>query len=104
MEFDFDELLDAYSQARYDFNPDILSKNEVNQIKRLSREKRSDYGIAPIKEAIFEFITSQEKDIYFETQDFDNDDLDGMIVVPPKSRNITLIILNSKHTLLNQIN
>jgi Zn-dependent peptidase ImmA (M78 family) len=99
----FSNLIEDYSQIRYDFNPKALSRREINEIKTLAREKRVEYGIAPIGKNIFDFITSNEKNIYFEKQAFDNKELDGMIFVPSKSRNIAFIILNSNQPLLNQI-
>ncbi|GAB4074783.1 hypothetical protein GCM10028778_22860 [Barrientosiimonas marina] len=100
---DLNNLLDAYSQSRYDFDPKKLTKTEINSIKKLAREKRADYGIAPIGTNIFDYINLQEKNIYFEKQSFHNPDLDGMIIVLPKSRDIAFIILNSSQPLLNQI-
>lgn len=99
----FSELMNSYSQSRYDFNPNTLTKKEINQIKTLAREKRADYGIAPIGKNIFDYIVSKEKKLYFEKQPFENMDLDGLIFVPPKSRDIAFIILNSNQPLLNQI-
>ena len=99
----FDKVLEDYSQSRYDFNPKALSRREIIQIKTLAREKRSDYGIAPIGKNIFDYIMSKEKKVYFERQPFDNQDLDGMIFVPSKSRGNAFIILNSNQPLLNQI-
>lgn len=99
----FSVLLDSYSQSRYDFNPNALTKKEINQIKTLAREKRADYGIAPIGKNIFDYIMSKEKNLYFEKQPFENMDLDGLIYVPSKSRDIAFIILNSNQPLLNQI-
>lgn len=99
----FSNLLDSYSQSRYDFNPKALSKKEIIEIKTLAREKRADYGIAPIGKNIFDYIMSKEKNLYFEKQPFNNKHLDGMIFVPSKSRDIAFIILNSNQPLLNQI-
>lgn len=99
----FSNLIEDYSQIRYDFNPRALTRREINEIKTLAREKRVEYGIAPIGKNIFDFIMSKEKNIYFEKQAFDNKELDGMIFVPSKSRDIAFIILNSNQPLLNQI-
>lgn len=99
----FKRLVESYSQIRYDFNPESLSGKEVLDIRNLAREKRADYGIAPIGEGIFKYISSKEKDLYFDSYPFKNKELDGILYVPASSRDITFIILNSEQALLNQI-
>jgi Zn-dependent peptidase ImmA (M78 family) len=99
----FDELVEAYSQIRYDFDPEALSKSEISKIKTLAREKRVDFGIAPIGKNIFDYIMSKEKNLYFETQPFENKDLDALIFMPSRTSDIAFIILNTNQPLLNQI-
>ena len=51
---------ELFSQNRYDFDPKILDKEDIKEIKGLVKEKRVDYGIAPIGTDIFSFIRQKE--------------------------------------------
>lgn len=95
--------IEEYSQLRYDFDPKALSRQEINEIKELAKEKRADYGIAPIGINIFRYILEKEKDLFFESEAFDNKDLDALIYMPNTSNNIAFIIINSNQSLLNQV-
>lgn len=96
-------LLKQYSQSRYDFNPNALSPEEIQQVKQLAVEKRSEYGIAPIGTDIFIYIRDREQNLYFETEVFENKELDAMIYLPNPNKESAFIILNSGQPLLNQI-
>lgn len=95
--------IEEYSQLRYDFDPKALSRQEINEIKELAKEKRADYGIAPIGINIFRYILEKEKDLFFESEAFDNKDLDALIYMPNTSNNTAFIIINSNQSLLNQV-
>lgn len=95
--------IEEYSQVRYDFDPKALSRQEINEIKELASEKRADYGIAPIGANIFRYIVEKENNLFFETEAFDNKDLDALIYMPNANNNIAFIIINSNQSLLNQI-
>jgi len=98
-----ESVLNQYSQSRYDFNPNALSPEEIRQVKQLAVEKRSEYGIAPIGTDIFTYIRDKEQNLYFETEAFENKELDAMLYLPNPSKESTFIILNSNQPLLNQI-
>jgi len=100
---DLEAKIDEYSQIRYDFDPKALSRHEINEIKELAREKRADYGIAPIGANIFRYVLEKEDNLFFETEAFDNKDLDALIYMPNANNNIAFIIINSNQSLLNQI-
>lgn len=102
MEQILNHLIDNYSQQKYDFNPGTLSKDEIEEIKKLSKEKRLDYGIAPIGINIFKFIRDNEKEIFFEADNF-HSDFDAVIYLPDRSSNLAFIILNKSKPLVNQI-
>lgn len=95
--------IDEYSQVRYDFDPKALSRKEINKIKELAREKRADYGIAPIGVNIFRYISEKENNLFFEKEPFDNKDLDALIYMPNTNNNMAFIIINSSQSLMNQI-
>lgn len=95
--------IEEYSQLRYDFDPKALSRQEINEIKELAKEKRADYGIAPIGINIFRYILEKEKDLFFESEAFDNKDLDALIYMPNTSNSTAFIIINSNQSLLNQV-
>lgn len=98
-----DQQIEKFSQARYDFNIEALSRDEVLYLKKLAKEKRSDYGIAPISTDIFRYISEKESSVFFEYETFDNKDLDALIYLPNPKQDITFIILNSSQPLMNQI-
>ena len=95
-------IIENYSQEKYDFNPDKLTKDEIEEIKILSKEKRHDYGIAPISTNIFKFIRDKEKNLYFEVDNF-NSNFDALIYLTDKNSEIAFIILNKTKPLVNQI-
>gem|GEM_PF-777694 len=95
-------IIDNYSQEKYDFNPDKLTCEEIEDIKALSKEKRHEYGIAPIGRNIFKYIRDKEKNIYFEVDNF-NTSFDALIYLPDKNSEIAFIILNKSKPLVNQI-
>lgn len=96
------KIIEDYSKEKYDFNPDKLTKDEIEEIKILSKEKRHDYGIAPISLNIFKFIRDREKNLYFEIDNF-NSSFDALIYLPDKNSEIAFIILNKTKPLVNQI-
>lgn len=100
---DNQDLFEHYYQKEYDFNTTTLTEDEVRSIKRLVREKRVDYNLAPIGEEIFEWILSQEHDLSFEFVDFDSEKIDGMLYIPSNGKEKAYIILNSNKPLINQI-
>lgn len=99
---DLKTLIDRYSMERYDFKPDLLSKDEIDEVKTLAKEKRYDYGNAPIGTNIFKLIRDKEREVYFEKDDF-NSNFDAMIYVPDRRSNLAFIILNKSKPLVNQI-
>lgn len=99
----YDSLLQAYSQIRYDFDVNALNLREVQQIKNLAKEKRVDFGIAPLGPQIFRYIAEKEGNIFFEGQRFDNPELDALIYMPTATNDNVFIILNMNQSLLNQI-
>jgi Zn-dependent peptidase ImmA (M78 family) len=96
------KLIDSYSQEKYDFNPDKLTYDEIESIKTLAKEKRHEYGIAPIGTNIFKYIRDKEKNIYFEAGNF-NSCFDALIYLPDRNSEIAFIILNKSKPLVNQI-
>ena len=44
---DNSELFEQYYQTEYDFNTASLTIDEIEEIKKLAREKRVDYAFAP---------------------------------------------------------
>lgn len=92
-----------FIQERYDFKPNNLTGDEILEIKNLAREKRSSYGMAPISTNIFAYLKETNSNLYFETEPFDNSDLDALIYVPNIASEATFVIINSKQPLLNQI-
>ena len=89
------KLIDSYSQEKYDFNPDKLTYDEIESIKTLAKEKRHEYGIAPIGTNIFKYIRDKEKNIYFEAGNF-NSCFDALIYLPDRNSEIVFIILNNQ--------
>lgn len=100
---DNQELFEKYYQKEYDFNTTTLTVEDVESIKRLAREKRVDYGIAPIGDKVFEWILNQNPNLRFELIDFDTDKIDGMLYIPSTGTEKAYIILNSNKPLINQI-
>ncbi|HEY9060078.1 MAG TPA: ImmA/IrrE family metallo-endopeptidase [Pseudobacteroides sp.] len=102
MEKVLNKIITDYSQEKYDFKPDKLSNDDIDEIKKISREKRYDYGNAPIGINIFKFIRDKEKNIFFEGDNF-NSNFDAVIYLPDKNSELAFIILNKSKPLVNQI-
>lgn len=102
MEEFFNQLIEKYSENKYDFRPGSVSCDEAESIKKLAREKRYQYGIAPIGVNIFKFIRDNEKDIFFEKDKY-NTDFDALIYLPDSKTSLAFIILNENKPLVNQI-
>ncbi len=100
---DNNELFEQYYQTEYDFNTVSLSRDELIDIKRLVREKRVDYALAPIGTDIFSWIKKQSSNIRFELVAFDSEKIDGMLYIPTAGKERAYIILNSNKPLVNQI-
>lgn len=100
---DNQDLFEHYYQKEYDFNTTELTEDEVLSIKKLVREKRVDYNLAPIGEKIFEWVLSQSSELSFEFVDFDSEKIDGMLYIPSNGKEKAYIILNSNKPLINQI-
>lgn len=97
------ELFEKYYQKEYDFNTTNLTDDDIFQIKKLAREKRVNYALAPIGEKVFEMIVSDAPGLRFELIDFDSNKIDGMLYIPTNGEDKAYIILNSKKPLINQI-
>ena len=98
-----DELFEQYYQKKYDFNTSSLTDNEVAEIKKLAREKRVDYALAPLGTGIFDWICDQNNELRIELVAFDSDNIDGMLYIPTTGQERAYIILNSNKPLANQI-
>lgn len=100
----FEKVLSAYSQIRYDFELNVFDRKEINEIKVLAREKRAGYGFAaPMGRQIFRHMASKEKEVFFESQHFDNLELDAFLYIPSPSYENVFIVLNNQQSLVNQI-
>lgn len=97
------ELFEQYYQSEYDFNTTSLNTEDIRAIKEIAREKRVDYGLAPLGTGIFELIRKQNSDIRFEPVSFESDNIDGMLYIPRTGKERAYIILNSNKPLVNQI-
>ena len=100
---DHNELFEQYYQNEYDFNTASLSLDEIAEIKKLAREKRVDYNLAPMGTGVFNWILKENSNIRFERVAFDSEKIDGMLYVPTTGKERAYIILNSKKPLINQI-
>jgi Zn-dependent peptidase ImmA (M78 family) len=100
---DHNELFEQYYQTEYDFNTASLTSDELMEIKKLVREKRVDYALAPMGTAIFNWILKQNNNIRFELVSFDSEKIDGMLYIPTTGKERAYIILNSNKPLANQI-
>ena len=100
---DHKELFEQYYQSEYDFNTASLSTDEIAEIKKLVREKRVDYNLAPLGTGVFDWILKQNSHIRFERVDFDSEKIDGMLYIPTMGKERAYIILNSNKPLINQI-
>ena len=100
---DYKEIFEQYYQNVYDFNTTSLSADEIAEIKKLAREKRVDYNLAPMGTGIFEWILKENSNIRFEKVPFDSEKIDGMLYIPTTGKERAYIILNSNRPLINQI-
>ena len=100
---DCKELFEQYYQNEYDFNTESLSVEEIEEIKKLAREKRVDYALAPMGTGVFSWILNQDSRIRFEMIGFDSDKVDGMLYIPAMGQERAYIILNENKPLINQI-
>ena len=100
---DHKEIFEQYYQSEYDFNTESLSMAEIADLKRLVREKRVDYNLAPLGAGIFDWILKQNSNIRFEQVGFDSDKIDGLLYIPTTGKERAYIILNSNKPLINQI-
>ena len=100
---DHNELFEQYYQNKYDFNTASLLGDEITDIKRLAREKRVDYALAPLGTGVFNWIIKQNNNIRFELVSFESEKIDGMLYIPMTGRERAYIILNANKPLINQI-
>lgn len=100
---DHNELFEQYYQSEYDFNTASLSIDEIAEIKKLVREKRVDYNLAPMGADVFHWILRENDNIRFERVPFDSEKIDGMLYIPTTGKERAYIILNSNKPLINQI-
>lgn len=100
---DQNELFEQYYQNEYDFNTASLSQDEIADIKKLAREKRVDYALAPMGTGVFNWIIKQNNNIRFELVSFDSEKIDGMLYIPITGKERAYIILNANKPLINQI-
>lgn len=100
---DNQELFQKYYQVEYDFNTASLTEEDIDNIKALVKEKRVDYGLAPIGEKIFEWIMEQNENLRFELVDFDSEKIDALLYIPQSGFDKAYIVLNSKKPFVNQI-
>ncbi|MCM1083434.1 MAG: ImmA/IrrE family metallo-endopeptidase [Clostridium sp.] len=100
---DHNELFKQYYQNEYDFNTTSLSSDEIMDIKKLAREKRVDYALAPMGTGVFNWILKQNSNIRFELVCFDSEKIDGMLYIPTTGKERAYIILNANKPLINQI-
>ena len=100
---DHKEIFEQYYQSEYDFNTESLSATEIADIKRLVREKRVDYNLAPLGIGVFDWILKQNSNIRFERVSFDSEKIDGLLYIPTTGKERAYIILNSNKPLINQI-
>lgn len=100
---DHKELFEQYYQNKYDFNTASLAADEIAEIKKLAREKRVDYNLAPMGTGVFNWIRQENGNIRFEKISFDSEKIDGMLYIPTMGKERAYIILNSNKPLINQI-
>ena len=100
---DHKEVFEQYYQNEYDFNTGSLSAMEVADLKKLVREKRVDYNLAPLGVGIFDWILKQNSNLRFERVSFDSEKIDGLLYIPTTGKERAYIILNANKPLVNQI-
>ena len=103
LSIEYNGLFEQYYQKEYDFNTTSLSRDEIDDIKKLVKEKRVDYAQAPMGTGVFSWILNQSSDIRFELVSFDSDKIDGMLYIPTTGLERAYIILNANKPLVNQI-
>lgn len=100
---DIDTIINNLSQSNYTFGENLLSKDDILQIKNQAKDARGRYGLnAPIGTNIFSFL-EQKGDIVFQLQDFKDSELDAMIIKYSAQSQKKYIIINSDKPLINQI-
>ena len=100
---DHKEIFEQYYQNEYDFNTGSLSLADIADLKKLVREKRVDYNLAPLGVGIFDWILKQNSNIRFERVNFESEKIDGLLYIPTTGKERAYIILNSNKPLINQI-
>lgn len=100
---DHKEIFEQYYQSEYDFNTESLSPIEIADLKKIVREKRVDYNLAPLGVGVFDWILKQNSNIRFERVGFDSEKIDGLLYIPTTGKERAYIILNSNKPLINQI-
>jgi len=100
---DNQELFEKYYQSEYDYNTKSLTNDDIAAIKKLVREKRVDYSIAPMGTKVFDWILDQNQNINFEMAPFQSEKIDGMLLIPQSGKDKAYVILNSNKPLINQI-
>lgn len=100
---DHKEIFEQYYQNEYDFNTGSLSLADIADLKKLVREKRVDYNLAPLGVGIFDWILKQNSNIRFERVSFESEKIDGLLYIPTTGKERAYIILNSNKPLINQI-
>lgn len=103
LSIDHKEIFEQYYQNEYDFNTESLSPAEIADLKKLVREKRVDYNLAPLGVGVFDWISKQNSNIRFERVSFDSEKIDGLLYIPTTGKERAYIILNSNKPLINQI-
>lgn len=98
-----EEVFNLYKQERYDLSFKDLTKDDIVEIRKLSKEKRSNYGNAPIGRKIFNLITEQEPNIIFKLAEYENKDIDAFLYIPFPEAGRAYIVLNSSRPLISQI-
>ena len=97
------EVFEHYKQDRYDLSMRDLTRKDLNGIKTLSKEKRSNYANAPIGRKIFRLISEQEPNISFKLAPFHNKEVDALLYIPFSESKRAHIILNASQPLVSQI-
>ena len=80
----------------------IITSRDLSSLRQVVSEKRAQRGNAPIGTDVFQLIREQAPNIHFVLEDF-SDDVDAMLIVPYPESAFSVIILNQKRPLANQI-
>ena len=67
---DCKEIFEHYYQNEYDFNTTSLTQEEIEDIKKMAKEKRVDYALAPMGKGIFDWVLRQNSNLRFEMVPF----------------------------------